>query len=215
MAKYVAYFRVSTDKQGQSGLGLEAQQAAVQGYSADIVHSFTEIESGADNDRPQLAAAIAVCRDMGAALLIAKIDRLSRDAGFLMTLRSTGLEIIAADMPHVSTLEFGMRAVFSQHEREEISRRTKAALAAAKARGVRLGSRDQASLSAAGNAACQAKADAFAARVCALVSEIKAKTGATTLREIAEILSARGVKTARGGSTWHASQVANLIKRAA
>lgn len=215
MAKYIAYFRVSTDKQGASGLGLEAQQAAVQGYGSEIVHSFTEIESGADNDRPQLTAAIAMCREIGAALLIAKIDRLSRDAGFLMTLRSSGLDIVAADMPHVSTLEFGMRAVFSQHEREEISRRTKAALAAAKARGVRLGSRDPAKASAAGVAVVQAKADAFATRVAAIVAEIKAKTGATTLREIAEILSARGVKTSRGGSSWHASQVANLMKRAA
>lgn len=215
MAKYIAYFRVSTDKQGASGLGLEAQQTAVQGYGSEIVHSFTEIESGADNDRPQLTAAIAMCREIGAALLIAKIDRLSRDAGFLMTLRSSGLDIVAADMPHVSTLEFGMRAVFSQHEREEISRRTKAALAAAKARGVRLGSRDPAKASAAGVAVVQAKADAFATRVAAIVAEIKAKTGATTLREIAEILSARGVKTSRGGSSWHASQVANLMKRAA
>ena len=117
MTKFIAYYRVSTDKQGQSGLGLEAQQAAVQHYADSIVHSFTEIESGADNERPQLLAAIAMCRSMGATLLIAKIDRLSRDAGFLLTLRSSGLEILAADMPQVSTLEFGMRAVFSQHER--------------------------------------------------------------------------------------------------
>lgn len=212
--KYIAYYRVSTDKQGQSGLGLEAQQAAVQHYADGIVHSFTEIESGADNERPQLAAAIAMCRAMGATLLIAKIDRLSRDAGFLLTLRSSGLEILAADMPQVSTLEFGMRAVFSQHEREQISIRTKAALQAAKARGTKLGTKDQAGLSAAGNQAIAAKADAYAQRVAALVAEVKAKTGASTLRDIAEILSARGIKTPRGGAVWHASQVSNLLKRA-
>jgi len=134
MEKYVAYYRVSTDKQGASGLGLEAQQAAVASYATQIVHSFTEIESGKDNDRPQLAAAIAMAKKLKAALLIAKIDRLSRDAGFLFTLRGSGINIVAADMPHAGTLDFGMRAIFAQHEREEISRRTKAALAAAKAR---------------------------------------------------------------------------------
>jgi DNA invertase Pin-like site-specific DNA recombinase len=140
MTSYIAYYRVSTDKQGRSGLGLEAQQEAVAPYRDQITHSFTEIESGSDNHRPQLAAAIAMCKSTGATLLIAKIDRLSRDAGFLLTLRSSGLAIMAADMPHVGTLEFGIRAVFAQHEREEISRRTKAALAAAKARGQKLGS---------------------------------------------------------------------------
>jgi DNA invertase Pin-like site-specific DNA recombinase len=215
MTKYIAYYRVSTDKQGQSGLGLEAQQAAVQHYADSIVHSFTEIESGADNERPQLLAAIAMCRSMGATLLIAKIDRLSRDAGFLLTLRSSGLEILAADMPQVSTLEFGMRAVFSQHEREQISIRTRAALAAAKARGTQLGTKDQASLSVAGNQAIAAKADAYAIKVAGIVGEIKTKTGASTLRDIASILSARGVKTRRGNTDWHPSQVANVLRRAA
>jgi DNA invertase Pin-like site-specific DNA recombinase len=215
MTKFIAYYRVSTDKQGQSGLGLEAQQAAVQHYADSIVHSFTEIESGADNERPQLLAAIAMCRSMGATLLIAKIDRLSRDAGFLLTLRSSGLEILAADMPQVSTLEFGMRAVFSQHEREQISIRTRAALAAAKARGTQLGTKDQASLSVAGNQAIAAKADAYAIKVAGIVGEIKTKTGASTLRDIASILSARGVKTRRGNTDWHPSQVANVLRRAA
>ena len=142
MTKYVAYYRVSTKAQGQSGLGLEAQQHLVAPYSDDIIHSFTEVESGKVDSRPQLAAALELCRDTGASILIAKIDRLSRDAAFLLTLRKSGVDIVAADMPNAGTLEFGVRAVVAQHEREEISRRTKQALAAAKARGVKLGSPD-------------------------------------------------------------------------
>lgn len=215
MTKYIAYYRVSTDKQGQSGLGLEAQEAQVKPYADSIVHNFTEIESGKIDDRPQLQAALAMCRETGAALLIAKIDRLSRQAAFLLTLRDSGVQIVAADMPNAGTLEFGIRAVVAQHEREEISRRTKAALAAAKARGVRLGTKDQHSLSAAGNASIKASADAFAARVEPIIKEIVAKTGASSLRDIAEALSARGIKTSRGGATWHPGQVSNLLKRCA
>jgi DNA invertase Pin-like site-specific DNA recombinase len=211
--QYVAYYRVSTDKQGQSGLGLEAQQAAVKQYVDSIIHSFTEIESGKHDDRPQLQAAIALCKRTGAALLIAKIDRLSRQAAFLLTLRDSGVQIVAADMPHAGTLEFGIRAVVAQHEREEISRRTKAALAAAKARGVRLGSPNPAAGSAAGVASIQAKADAFAELVAPIVREIIAKAGARTLRDIAAALQARGVKTSRGGHAWHASQVSALLQR--
>jgi DNA invertase Pin-like site-specific DNA recombinase len=162
MSKYVAYFRVSTDRQGASGLGLEAQQAAVIQYTDGIIHSFTEIESGKHDDRPQLQAAIAMCKATGAALLIAKIDRLSRQAAFLLTLRDSGVQIVAADMPHAGTLEFGIRAVVAQHEREEISRRTKAALQAAKARGIKLGSPNPSAGSAAGIASIQASADQFA-----------------------------------------------------
>lgn len=215
MTKYIAYYRVSTDKQGQSGLGLEAQQSQVKPYADSIIHSFTEIESGKIDDRPQLQAALAMCRSTGASLLIAKIDRLSRQAAFLLTLRDSGVQIVAADMPNAGTLEFGIRAVVAQHEREEISRRTKAALAAAKARGVRLGTKDQHSLSAAGNASIKASADAFAARVEPIIKEIVAKTGASSLRDIAEALSARGIKTSRGGTTWYPGQVSNLLKRCA
>ena len=130
MTKYVAYYRVSTKAQGQSGLGLEAQQHLVAPYSDDIIHSFTEVESGKVDSRPQLAAALELCRDTDASILIAKIDRLSRDAAFLLTLRKSGVDIVAADMPNAGTLEFGVRAVVARHEREEISRRTKQALAA-------------------------------------------------------------------------------------
>ena len=214
MSKYVAYFRVSTERQGQSGLGLEAQQAQVKAYADSIIHSFTEIESGKHDDRPQLAAAIAMCKATGSALLIAKIDRLSRQAAFLLTLRDSGVQIVAADMPHAGTLEFGIRAVVAQHEREEISRRTKAALQAAKARGVRLGNPNPQAAAVAGAAAGRANADAFAAKVMPIIADIQ-RSGATSLRAIATALQDRGVQTARGNTKWLPAQVSNLIQRGA
>lgn len=212
MSTYIAYYRVSTERQGASGLGLEAQQAAVKQYADGIIHSFTEIESGKIDERPQLQAAIAMCKTTGAALLIAKIDRLSRQAAFLLTLRDSGVHIVAADMPHAGTLEFGIRAVVAQHEREEISRRTKAALQAAKARGVRLGSTDQAGLSQAGCEAVKASADALAKRVYPIIQDIML-AGIQSLRDIAQALTSRGIKTARGNTSWQASQVRNIIIR--
>lgn len=212
MSTYIAYYRVSTERQGASGLGLEAQQAAVKQYADGIIHSFTEIESGKIDERPQLQAAIAMCKATGSALLIAKIDRLSRQAAFLLTLRDSGVQIVAADMPHAGTLEFGIRAVVAQHEREEISRRTKAALQAAKARGVRLGSTDQAGLSQAGCEAVKASADALAQRVYPIIQDIMS-AGIQSLRDIAQALSSRGIKTARGNTSWQASQVRNIIIR--
>jgi DNA invertase Pin-like site-specific DNA recombinase len=153
-----------------------------------------------------------MCKRSGAALLIAKIDRLSRQAAFLLTLRDSGVQIVAADMPHAGTLEFGIRAVVAQHEREEISRRTKAALQAAKARGVRLGCPTPGIGSAIGVAAIQARADAFAERLAPVIADIK-RAGCSTLREIAAALQARGVATPRGGATWSPSQVSNLLAK--
>jgi DNA invertase Pin-like site-specific DNA recombinase len=209
--KYIAYYRVSTDKQGQSGLGLEAQQAAVASYRDSIIAEFTEIESGKVDQRPQLALALEQCRKHNAAILIAKIDRLSRDAAFLLALRKAGVDIVAADMPHAGTLEFGIRAVVAQHEREEIARRTKAALAAAKARGVRLGSPNP----SAGGAVTAQAADDYAANVAPIVLSIVAKMGAASLRAIAKQLQAESVQTPRGGTTWSPSQVSNLLQRLA
>ena len=214
MTKYVAYFRVSTTKQGQSGLGLEAQQESVKQYADSIIHSFTEIESGKNDSRIQLAAAIELCRQSGASLLIAKLDRLSRDAAFLMTIRKSGVDIVAADMPNASTLEFGIKAIFAQHEREEISKRTKAALAAAVARGVKLGTKSPAISSAAGVAALQANAEQFALTVLPIINDLKA-AGYTSLRQIAAALTERKVATVRGNTNWSASQVSNIIAREA
>jgi DNA invertase Pin-like site-specific DNA recombinase len=143
-AKFVAYLRVSTAQQGRSGLGLEAQRETVTRFVAGsggrlIAPEFVEIETGKRNDRPQLAAALKRCRATGATLVVAKLDRLSRNAAFLMTLRDSGARFVAADMPEANTLTIGLMAVMAQHEREAISRRTKEALAAANARGKKLG----------------------------------------------------------------------------
>jgi DNA invertase Pin-like site-specific DNA recombinase len=212
--QYIAYYRVSTDKQGASGLGLEAQQAAVQSYAADIIHSFTEIESGKNDHRPQLQAALAMCRQTGAALLIAKIDRLSRQAAFLLTLRDSGVQIVAADMPNAGTLEFGVRAVVAQHEREEISKRTKAALQAAKARGTKLGSPTIDKALKASIEAKKAAAAAFDAQVLPFIRKFQ-QAGHKTSRAIADQLTLAGVSTYRGGNRWGHAQVCEILRRAA
>ena len=140
--QYTPYYRVSTQKQGASGLGLEAQQAAVRAFVADPAQlgtEYVEIESGKRNHRPQLLAAMAEARRTGATLLIAKLDRLSRNAGFIFALRDSGVEFVCCDMPDANTLTVGLFAVIAQHERETISKRTKDALAAKKARGAQLG----------------------------------------------------------------------------
>lgn len=140
---FVAYYRVSTQSQGRSGLGLEAQKAAVQAFlnggSWKLLGAFTEIESGADNARPELAKALNACRLKGATLVIAKLDRLSRDAHFLLGLEKAGVDFVAADMPSANRLTVGIMAMVADEERRMIAARTKAALAAAKARGVALG----------------------------------------------------------------------------
>lgn len=141
MKSYVAYLRVSTQKQGQSGLGLEAQRAAVGTFTqaAHLVGEFVEVESGKKNARPQLQAAMALAKVRGATLLIAKLDRLSRNAGFIFQLRDAGVDFVCCDMPDANTLTVGIFAVLAQHERETISKRTKDALAAKLAQGAQLG----------------------------------------------------------------------------
>lgn len=209
MAKKVAYFRVSTERQGRSGLGLEAQQQLVQPYADDIIHSFTEVESGKNDARPQLEAALELCRETGASILIAKIDRLSRDAAFLLTLRKAGVDIIAADMPNAGTLEFGVRAVVAQHEREEIAKRTRDALAAAKARGIKLGSPNPRAGGIASGAARREKTKLVAQRAMPIISAMR-EAGAS-LRAIASSLNEAGIPSAMGGK-WHDTSVRNLLK---
>jgi DNA invertase Pin-like site-specific DNA recombinase len=215
MTKFVAYFRVSTDRQGQSGLGLDAQRAAVAQYigQAELVAEFTEVESGRKNDREQLAAALATAKRAKATLVIAKLDRLARNVHFVSGLLESGVPFVCADMPEADRTWLQMSAVFAEWEARKISERTKAALQAAKARGVRLGCPDPSKGSAAGNERIQARADAFAARVQPIIEKIKAQ-GFNTMREIAMELTSRGIETARGGSTWHASQVSNVMARA-
>src|ERR1700722_17616961 len=138
---FVAYYRVSTDRQGRSGLGLEAQQKAVRDYlsGGNIVAEFTEIESGKRNERPELAKSLAACRKQKGKLVIAKLDRLSRNLAFIATLMDAGVEFIAVDNPHANKLTLHILAAVAQHERETIGEAPRAALQAAKARGIRLG----------------------------------------------------------------------------
>lgn len=141
--KLIAYYRVATQRQGKSGLGLAAQRKAVSEYvcssSARLLGEYTEVESGKINTRPGLSKALALCRVHRAILVIAKLDRLSRDAHFLLGLEKAGVDFIATDMPTANKLTVGIMALVAQQEREAISSRTKAALAAARERGVILG----------------------------------------------------------------------------
>ena len=203
---WVSYLRVSTDKQGKSGLGLEAQRKAVadflNGGKWTLAEEFVEIESGKRGDRPELAKALAACKKLKAKLVVAKLDRLARNVHFVSGLMESGVDFVAADMPFANRLTVHILAAVAEHEREAISQRTKAALAAAKARGVKLGgpALDRARLI--GNAGNRKAADRFAANVKPIIAEIR-KSGATSLRAVATALSARGVPTARGGQ-WNA-----------
>jgi len=214
--KWVAYYRVSTAKQGISGLGLEAQKAAVMAFLNGgrwkLLGEYTEVESGKNDDRPQLALAMEQCRLTGATLLIAKLDRLSRNACFLLGLQESGVDFVCADMPEANKLTIGLLAVVAQHEREQISSRTKAALAAAKARGVKLGGFKGVMPPDAviATAARVAVSDAFAARVRPMIDELRGK--GLSLRQIAAELVAQGVQTPRGGE-WTADAVRRAMLR--
>jgi DNA invertase Pin-like site-specific DNA recombinase len=214
--KFVAYYRVSTDQQGASGLGLQAQRAAVETYLDGgpwrLVAEHTEVESGKRADRPELAKALAACRKHKAKLIIAKLDRLSRSLAFIATLMDSGVEFVAVDNPHANKLTIHILAAVAQHEREAISERTKAALAAAKARGKKLGGPRLAEARKRSRAARSAAADAFAANVRPIIEQIQA-SGVGSLRGVAKALTARGVRTARGGSAWTAVQVSNVLER--
>ena len=214
--RFITYLRVSTQRQGRSGLGLEAQRAAVaahlNGGQWVTLAEYVEIESGKNNDRPELAKAMEMCRLTGAKLLIAKLDRLSRNAAFLLNLRDAGIEFVAADMPDANRMTVGIMAVVAEHEREAISRRTKDALAAAKARGTKLGGWRSGPVVDAeqGRAARTAKADEFARRVGTIAWKRRAQ--GHSLRQIAAELTAKGVMTARGGQ-WSACAVRAILLR--
>ena len=206
MTQYVAYYRVSTQRQGQSGLGLEAQRAAVAGYN--IAAEYTEIESGKKSQRPQLAAALAEAKRTGATLLIAKLDRLARNVHFITGLLEAGVPILCADMPEADRTFLQMAAVFAEWEGRRISERTKAALAAAKQRGTRLGSPDPAK---GGSATAGIRRDAtakVAPQAMPIITALRA--AGQSLRAIASALNTADIPTAMGGK-WHASSVRNLI----
>lgn len=220
--RIVAYLRVSTAKQGHSGLGLEAQSTAIRAYAdrvgATVTATFTEVESGKNNGRPELAKALHLSKVTGATLVIAKLDRLSRNAAFLLTLRDSGAHFVAADMPEANDLTVGIMALVAQQEREAISRRTREALEAAKARGQRLGNPNGAAAlrrAGKGNTASRivasANADRHATDLLPIVGQLRAE-GITSLGGLADALNARGMLTPRG-ARWHKSSVRNLLNR--
>lgn len=223
VARYFGYVRVSTQQQGRSGLGLEAQHAAIRAYVRDhggkLVDTLEEVESGAHNGRPKLAEALKSCGQLGCILVIAKLDRLSRNALFLLQLQESGLDFVCCDMPGANKLTIGIMALLAQQERELISDRTKDALAAAKARGVKLGywsHRDAKDTlaghrgSAKGGEAVKAKADARAEGLADVVRGKRAE--GLSFARIADYLNAKGYLTARRGR-WHPTTVKNLLAR--
>jgi len=219
--KCVGYYRVSTDRQGRSGLGLDAQRSAVAGYldggNWTLLDTFTEVESGRRNDRPELANALDLCRRRKATLVIAKLDRLARNVAFIANLMDADVDVVAVDMPFANRLTLHVMAAVAENEAAQVSQRTKAALKAAKARGRKLGwsipSRraKQAQASLKGVMGNCAKADQHAANVLPVICDIE-RAGVTTLQGIADALNARGIRTARG-RRWYASTVRNLLVR--
>lgn len=213
---FVAYYRVSTTKQGIDGLGMDAQRHAVQTYLAsvggELIGSFEEVESGKVNSRPELARCIALAKKRKAAVCVARTDRLSRRAALLMNLRDSGLKIVAADAPFLDSFCAGILGLVAQREQELTSQRVKDALAAAKRRGTRLGNpRPTESLkrATAGNVA---RANGFAANLLPVVREIQGTGRITTLRGICDCLNARGFKTPRG-CAFEPQSVKNLLAR--
>lgn len=210
MTPFVAYYRVSTDRQGASGLGLDAQRAAVASFVSgrgELAAEFTEIESGRRNDRPELHAAMTACQRQRATLVIAKLDRLARNVAFIANLMESGVEFVAVDMPQANRLTLHILAAVAEHEREMISERTRVALSAAKARGVKLGNpRPDIPAAVAARIARMAK---VRATVAPLIERLRAQ--GMSLRAIAADLNARRIPTATGRQ-WHASSVANVLR---
>ncbi|OJW52831.1 MAG: resolvase [Alphaproteobacteria bacterium 41-28] len=213
MNTFIAYYRVSTDRQGRSGLGLEAQRTAVGAYLRDkykLVAEFTEIESGKRNDRPELMKALAECKRQHARLIIAKLDRLARNLHFISGLMESGIEFIACDVPGANRMMLQILAVFAEHEREMISKRTKEALAAAKARGCRLGNPNPLPAGLLGSKVSKEVADQFAGAVKPFVQSLQMQ--GLSLRGIASEMNLRSIKTAKGRK-WYATTVRNVLVR--
>ena len=220
--RFISYLRVSTDRQGRSGLGLEAQRSAVTDYlnggAWTLIAEVVEVESGADSERPELARALALCRAHRATLVVAKLDRLARDAHFLLGLSKAGVDFVACDMPSANRMTVGIMAVVAEEERRMISARTKAALAAAKARGQALGGfRGRAGTAedaAKARAARGRNADAQAEALAPILVRID-PNGTASLRTVAAALNAENIPTPSGRGTWTPTAVARLRARLA
>jgi DNA invertase Pin-like site-specific DNA recombinase len=217
----IGYARVSTSRQGRSGLGIEAQREALARFAAsegfELVRVFVEIETGKGADaldrRPQLAAALSEARRQRSAVAVAKLDRLSRDVHFISGLMAHRVPFLVAELgPDVDPFILHLFAALAEKERAMIATRTKAALAAAKARGVKLGGPKLAEAREAAITSLKALADRNASNVLPIIREIQ-RTGAASLHQIADALNARGISTPRGGK-WYAKSVSNLLARA-
>jgi DNA invertase Pin-like site-specific DNA recombinase len=218
--RFIAYYRVSTAKQGASGLGLEAQQEAVRSYLNGgrwkMIDEVTEIESGKRNDRPALARALSLCRIHKATLIIAKLDRLARNVNFISNLMESKVEFTAVDFPQANRLTVHILAAVAEHEAAMISARTKSALQAAKARGVRLGTPNHKLIARHADKGTQASATVRsatarerAADILPVIQEVQSD-GVTTLAGIAGTLNERGIPAPRGGS-WSPVQVSRVL----
>jgi DNA invertase Pin-like site-specific DNA recombinase len=223
--KFVAYYRVSTARQGRSGLGVDAQRQAVETYLDGgrwrLVGQYIEVESGRRANRPELEKALAAARLHKAALVVAKVDRLTRSVAFLSRLLEAGVDVLFCDLPQIEgpTGRFMLQQLVAVAELETglVSARTKAALAQAKRRGVKLGgfragARLTAKARARGREVRRAKADARAADIGPTIAEIR-RTGIVSLTGIADALNDRGIPTPRGGSKWSAVQVGRILER--
>ena len=211
--KFIAYYRVSTQKQGIDGNGMGAQKEAVRRYleslNCELLANFEEVESGSNNERPQLAAAIQLAKSKKAILVIAKLDRISRNASFLMKLQDSGIDFVACDMPNADKFTVGILALVAQRERELISQRTKAGLAVAKSRGVTLGNPNAARAWKKAVIAIKDGKRRFATDAMKIIQEIQS-TGISKLSRIADCMNKRGEKTARGGK-WTATAVKRVM----
>jgi len=223
MARMIAYLRVSTARQGQSGLGLEAQRTAVAAHAVASGHyiaaEFVEVESGGKAERPQLALALEACRLHRAVLVIAKLDRLARNVAFIANLMDGGVEFVACDMPHANRLTLHIMAAMAEYERRVISERTRVALAAAKARGVKLGNPNGAAhlhhgcgkAAQVSAASRRAKAQSLATSLGPILESLRSQ-GVVSMSQTANELNRRGIPTA-GGGQWHPAQVQRVLSR--
>jgi DNA invertase Pin-like site-specific DNA recombinase len=213
MKTMIAYYRVSTQRQGIDGYGMGAQKEIVSRYvsaqKGHLIAEFAEVETGKNDDRPELAKALALVKNQKATLVIAKLDRLSRNAAFLLTLQNAGCDFVCCDCPNADRFTIGILALVAQRERELISERTKCGMAVAKERGAKIGSPNpEASVKAMVAGAQQAKT-AFASKMASIVAEIRS-SGVQTLQGIADCLNRRGYPT-RTGKQWFPSSVRNLV----
>jgi len=213
--KFIVYLRVSTQRQGDSGLGLEAQKATVNSFvkstAGEIVMELVEVESGKKSDRPVLNQALALCKLNGYTLLVAKLDRLSRNLHFITALQQSKVNFLAADNPHATPFLIHILVAVAEHERNLISQRTKAALEVAKSRGVKLGNPRYHSAIAKAVEARKVKANVRNAELRTIIQEMIAVAGTTKLREIAHGLNLRGIKTNQG-SLFTPTTVHRILK---